>query len=436
MLGAIWSRQASAEGKQPSVLSTTPSTSTNNSVLFEGRFTNENMHATPEEGGNAIAESREVLPKWTCLQCPKPFGTYVVSSWRRDLIVFILGTVTGMVLFVCSTLASSMQKTEVVPHGCPMESMSTDNSSGILLPNASAGSHDPAGRYAFVQMAYDIPGVRSNQVWKVMAMARTLMRFSDYPLVVLTNSTHLPDGVPLGQALERLNAQVLPLQDMTASAELGPLHRFAVLKLQIWLLTQYEKLVWLDTDAILVRSMDWLFERQPLWGQRDDPSCQFREQTKEDEVLSSSILLIAPSKETFDGLKRFAEKGPQDWWENDGQALIQQYFHREKHPVRLLDGMDAADGICLGRTPGVPYSSPGPWNLPAFVHRSSWRNECFDFDVGRQQVKRHGKIVNICHFHPLGSYWRDMFCDALRITKTGTNNTDTFCDDYYWHNKD
>merc|ERR1712083_657538 len=108
------------------------------------------------------------------------------------------------------------------------------------------------------------------------------MRFSDYPLVVLTNSTHLPDGVPLGQALERLNAQVLPLQDrwpsLATSKELKPLHRFAYLKLQIWLLTQYEKLIWLDTDAILVRSIDWLFERQPIWGQRDDPLCQFREQ--------------------------------------------------------------------------------------------------------------------------------------------------------------
>lgn len=417
--------------------STTPSTTTDNSSL-EGR--NTKVHASAEEEGEAIAEDRDVLPRRAFLPCPTPLATHVASSWRRDLAVFILGSITGMVLFLCSTMASSTQRIELAPHGCPMETLSTDNSSGVLLPNASTGSHDPGGRYAFVQMAYDIPGVRSNQVWKVMAMARTLMRFSDYPLVVLTNSTHLPDGVPLGQALERLNAQVLPLQDrwpsLATSKELKPLHRFAYLKLQIWLLTQYEKLIWLDTDAILVRSMDWLFERQPIWGQRDDPLCQFREQMEKDEVLSSSILLIAPSHETFNGLRRFAEARPQDWWENDAQALIQGYFHQVKHPIRLLDGTDAADGNCLGRMPGVPYSSPGPWNLPAFVHRSSWRNECFDFDVGRQKVRRHGKIVNICHFHPLGSYWRDMFCDALRITKTGTNNTEAFCDDYYWHNKD
>jgi len=315
-----------------------------------------------------------------------------------------------------------------------MEILPTNNSSD------NSSLHDLGGQYAFVQMAYDIPGVRSNQVWKVMAMARTLMRFSDYPLVVLTNSTHLPDGMSLSQAFERLNAQVLPLQDLwpstVVSEELKPLHRFAYLKLQIWLLTQYEKLIWLDTEAILVRSIDWLFERQPMWGQRHDPSCQFKEQMEKDKVLSSSILLIAPSRETFHGLQRFADAGPDNWWENGAQVLIQGYFQHVKHPIRLLDGTDAADGSCLGRMPGVPYSSPGPWNMPAFVHRSSLRNECFDFDEERQKVMRHGKIINICHFHPLGSYWRDMFCDAFRITKTGTKTPEAFCDDYYWHNKD
>lgn len=422
----MYSRQASGGSIEISVSSTTPSNSTVNSSTVDS--TGKVLKAADEEG--------DTKPH-ALLLCSTPDAK---AAWRRDLVVFILGSFTGMVLFLCSTLVSSSQKTELVSHGCPMDTLSTDNSSGDLLLNASAGRPNLGGRFAFVQMAYDIPGARTNQVWKVMAMARTLMRFSDFPLVVLTNSTHLPDGVPLGQAFHDLNAEILPLQDMwpstAASEELKPLQHYARLKLQIWLLTQYDKLIWLDTDAILVRSVDWLFERQPIWGQRDDPLCQFREQKEKDEVLSSSILLLAPSKETFNGLHRFAEASPHNWWENDAQALIQGYFHQAKQPIWLLDGTDAADGNCLGRMPGVPYSSPGPWNLPAFVHRSSWRNECFDFDVGRQKVTRQGKIVNICHFHPLGSYWRDMFCDALRITKTGTNNTDVFCDDYYWHSKD
>ena len=41
-------------------------------------------------------------------------------------------------------------------------------------------------------------------------------------------------------------------------------------KLQMFNMTEYDRLIWLDTDGILTRQMDHLFQLEGIWGQRDN----------------------------------------------------------------------------------------------------------------------------------------------------------------------
>jgi len=105
--------------------------------------------------------------------------------------------------------------------------------------------------------------------------------------------------------------------------------------------------------------------------------------------------------------------------------------------VQLLPITEAAFGKCLSTIPSLfnhDSSTLGSmWELPAYVHKSSTQNECFSFNLGPQLQVVEGTLVNICHFHPLGRYWRDLFCDALRIIGVETVETATFCDDFHWY---
>jgi len=267
-------------------------------------------------------------------------------------------------------------------------------------------------------------------------MARALQSLSKFPLVLLTNTTHFPDGTEVVQAMGRLGVKVLPVHRVDVPAQfaskLPKRWNIPYWKLQIWRLTQYEKLIWLDTDAILFRSMDWLFQRDNVWGQRDNWVCDAKE--SEQNWLCSGLMLIQPNEDTYRNLISYAELGDRNWWTNGDQKLIRNYFRDiVGKPVRLLQTSDASFGKCLGRTPSLAYPSPGPWNIPTFVHKSSIYNECFEFLIGRQIKKINGTPVNICHYHPLGPHWRNLFCDAIRIVGVQTNATERFCNDAVWY---
>merc|ERR1712048_582542 len=113
-------------------------------------------------------------------------------------------------------------------------------------------------------------------------MARALQRVgSKYPLILLSNLSQSPDGSPLAQALQKLNCRLLPVSDVPLPSTL--LHsfnpdfmqrwKFAWLKLQVWRLTEFEKLVWMDSDSIITRNVDWLFHQSGTWMQRDNWDC-------------------------------------------------------------------------------------------------------------------------------------------------------------------
>ena len=52
-----------------------------------------------------------------------------------------------------------------------------------------------------------------------------------------------------------------------------------------------DRLVWLDSDGLLTRSMDYLFELPGTWSQGEDGDC-----TGEPKTVNSGLLLFQPSK--------------------------------------------------------------------------------------------------------------------------------------------
>jgi len=120
-------------------------------------------------------------------------------------------------------------------------------------------SSNQVSPYAYVLMAYDEPGRPAEHIWRAVAMVRALQRLSQYPVLLLTNTTHLPDGTSVADTFWKLNTQVLPvhsiqlpdpLKHLVEQHLVESLWRISFWKLQIWRLTQYEKLIWLDIDGV------------------------------------------------------------------------------------------------------------------------------------------------------------------------------------------
>lgn len=300
-------------------------------------------------------------------------------------------------------------------------------------------------RRAFVTLAHEPVRGSFRYTWQALALARALQKVSAYPLVLLTDAEYMPDGrTRIAEGLRPLNIHVLPLAALNVPASVdvaqNPTWKYAYWKLQIWNLTQFEKLVWVDSDSLITRSLDWLFEEDWMWAQRDDWFCRGSQ-----SHVCSGLVLAFPSAADFQGLQQHAATGP--YWEKADQGIIESYFLNVRHrPVRLLLDSDAGFGRCLGRVPSVYLDRqhgaiPGIWDVPAFVHKSSgyggtnnaYNNVCFSPFLELQYYSRQGLLFNACHLHPLGPMWRELFCEAVAFAGATSPEIATFCDDGCWY---
>jgi len=302
-----------------------------------------------------------------------------------------------------------------------------------------------SSRWAFVMMAHDAPHDTEEHLWGVLPVARALQRLSSYPLIVLTNKTHFQDGTDVTRNLRKLNAIVHPIREVDMPAKLAahkmtPTWKVAYWKLQIWTLLDYEKLIWLDSDAIIFRSIDWLFERDWMWAQRDDWFCKLNQ-----TGVCSGIMLAFPNLADFNGLLQYART--KHSLPGGDQQLISEYFARTNRPINLLSDLEASFGQCLGKAP-TPYLNPdrtpvwGVWSVPSFVHKSGgwentnnnvYNNVCFSINMTRQHYRVGKTVVNVCQFHPLGSYWRDLYCDAAAQLRLRLVDVGAYCNDDCWY---
>eukprot|EP00446_Apocalathium_sp_SHHI-4_P040210 CAMPEP_0177348668 /NCGR_PEP_ID=MMETSP0368-20130122/30388_1 /TAXON_ID=447022 ORGANISM="Scrippsiella hangoei-like, Strain SHHI-4" /NCGR_SAMPLE_ID=MMETSP0368 /ASSEMBLY_ACC=CAM_ASM_000363 /LENGTH=329 /DNA_ID=CAMNT_0018810495 /DNA_START=13 /DNA_END=1002 /DNA_ORIENTATION=- len=271
-------------------------------------------------------------------------------------------------------------------------------------------------------MAHDTPG-KETYLIRALALARSLNRLSRYPLVLLANATRWSDGTSVATSFEALGVRVLPLHPI-ASGYTSSTHVWAVSdwRLQAWTLTQFEKLVWIDTDAVVYRSLDWLFARPGMWAMRDDTSC-----ADHGSEFSLGLLVLYPNKTDYKSLLELAGKFDTADSGHKSQSLLSTYFiDVHGKPLNLLSSVEASHGRCLGQA-SSPYINPdgstvqGYWSTPAFVHRSGgwdsvgYDNVCFSPELSKQKYYVGVSILNACQFNPLAAYWRTSLCEAVMI---------------------
>lgn len=333
---------------------------------------------------------------------------------------------------------------------------------GVAATAAPEKEEGPAGPYAYVQLVYDPPGSPPRQLWRAVATARALQRVSKYPLVILANTTQLSDdgGITLRSRLRRLNVLLRPLQAVPPPRQtferMSRARQLEYWRLQVWSLTEFRRVIWLDADTAIFRSLDALFTRPAVWGVLADssdgtgggqallerkkgcaPSDLMRKPGGEDfGFLGDGLLLLEPNRTIFEGLQEYGGTLALDWWRHGVSRLIQNYFKFVLgQPVRFLEPLDISSAECLGKADALPLEEEGPWNMPAVVHGVADRSECFDYNWSAQlATDDKGNIVNVCHFHPLGPWWRSLFCPGMNMTGLGDGTTQVFCTDSIWYN--
>ncbi len=170
-----------------------------------------------------------------------------------------------------------------------------------------------------------------------LALARSLKAVgSRWPLLVLAKEG-APDLAPLASegCLIRTVAQP-PLSDaFRARHERGALHARApykgvkpafhdpldnYCKLELWRLTQYRRVVFLDADTLVVKNIDNLF------GYPEFCAAPNLYETLEDmHRLNSGVFVAAPSEATYDDMLGRLDV-PDVFWRRTDQTFLEHYF--------------------------------------------------------------------------------------------------------------
>ncbi len=97
-----------------------------------------------------------------------------------------------------------------------------------------------------------------------------------------------------------------------------PLHNFV--KLRLWELEQYEKVVFLDADTLMIRSSDRLFAFPEFAA-----APNLYESLADFHRLNSGVFVARPSRQTFDMLLQKLDQ-PGVFWKRTDQTFLEMFF--------------------------------------------------------------------------------------------------------------
>ncbi|WP_336067670.1 glycosyltransferase [Nitratireductor rhodophyticola] len=97
-----------------------------------------------------------------------------------------------------------------------------------------------------------------------------------------------------------------------------PLDNFA--KLRLWQLTEYERVVFIDADAVVVRNIDRLFGYPEF-----SAAPNVYESLADFRRLNSGVFVAAPSEATFAAMLARLDQ-PEAFWRRTDQTFLQAYF--------------------------------------------------------------------------------------------------------------
>ncbi len=98
----------------------------------------------------------------------------------------------------------------------------------------------------------------------------------------------------------------------------NPLNNF--LKLHLWNLEQYDKIVFLDADTLVLQNIDNLFDFPEFSG-----APNLYESLDDMHRLNSGVFVAKPNAQTFDHMLKALDK-PDIFWRRTDQTFLQHYF--------------------------------------------------------------------------------------------------------------
>lgn len=165
---------------------------------------------------------------------------------------------------------------------------------------------------------------------------------SQVPLYVLTNEQVFKNA---SLQAENPNLKFIWLKDqdfIKRSCHIGFGHELHFQKLQIFRLTQFEKVAWIDSDVAFTKNVDYIFthprfkltDGSRIYGQTDDYKCDGRQWSPTSGGVCSGMLLIKPTTTHYTGLVMAQQKMQNCWGD---QSIIGTYFTSTGKEAKPLD---------------------------------------------------------------------------------------------------
>ncbi|KAI7903857.1 nucleotide-diphospho-sugar transferase [Cokeromyces recurvatus] len=140
-------------------------------------------------------------------------------------------------------------------------------------------------------------------------------------------------------------------------------------KLNLWNLTQYKKVVFLDADTMVVKNIDELFNYP-----------QFTAAVDIGGVLNTGVFVAEPNKETYRNIMNTYETAPS--YNKGDQGFLNYYFNQSANPlpgnynlmIKFTHFSTLASSFVTKNTVKVLHftSETKPWNFH-FLHQREWR---------------------------------------------------------------
>lgn len=127
-----------------------------------------------------------------------------------------------------------------------------------------------------------------------------------YPLVVAITNNISPTtrSVLLQKKIETIEVQDFTYRDSCNKLFVRrgmPHWTHTAAKIRIFGLTQFEKIIFLDSDMMVIKNIDHLFDYEDGAAVKDSPML-YKENSAQHEQLNSGIMVIVPSKEKEEAL--------------------------------------------------------------------------------------------------------------------------------------
>ena len=157
-----------------------------------------------------------------------------------------------------------------------------------------------------------------------------------YPLFVLcsdTVSTHILELLKRHNLMYQVLDSHISIDETYINTDGGHKHwNYTFDKLYMWSLTQFDKIVYLDSDMQVIRNIDFLFQKPHMSAVRAD---EWNEPGL--DKLNSGLMVIEPNMKEFVGLKDMVESQVVKLKNMGDQDIIRAYYADwGKHPELTL----------------------------------------------------------------------------------------------------